>query len=200
MAEPIDFYFDFSSPYGYFAANRIDALAARHGRGVNWRPFLLGIVFRTTGARPLPDVPIKGEYARRDMERTARLLGVPFTWPSPFPFAALAASRAFYWLSDRDPEQAKTLALAIYNAAFGAGRDVSGARAVAGIAAGMGLDGDEVLQALQDPAVKERLKSEVDAAMARGAFGSPYIIVDGEPFWGVDHLDQIDRWLETGGW
>ncbi len=200
MAEPIDFYFDFSSPYGYFAANRIDSLAARHGRDVNWRPFLLGVVFKTTGARPLPDVPIKGEYARRDMERTARLLGVPFTWPSPFPFAALAASRAFYWLSDRDPRQAKALALAIYHAAFGAGRDVSGAQAVAEIAAGIGLDGDEVLQALRDPAVKERLKAEVGAAMARGAFGSPYIIVDGEPFWGVDRFDQIDRWLETGGW
>jgi 2-hydroxychromene-2-carboxylate isomerase len=37
---PIDFYFDFSSPYGYFASLRIDELAARYARTVNWRPYL----------------------------------------------------------------------------------------------------------------------------------------------------------------
>ncbi|HKA43994.1 MAG TPA: DsbA family protein, partial [Burkholderiales bacterium] len=42
---PIDFYFDFSSPYGYFASNKIDELAAKHGRTVIWRPILLGAVF-----------------------------------------------------------------------------------------------------------------------------------------------------------
>ncbi|MDO8958970.1 MAG: DsbA family protein, partial [Rhodocyclaceae bacterium] len=49
------------------------------------------------------------------------------------------------------------------------------------------------------PAVKERLKCEVDAAIERGIFGSPYIIVDGEPFWGADRLPQLERWLEKGG-
>ncbi len=42
MADSIDFYFDYSSPYGYFAAMKIDDLAARHGRSVNWKPILLG--------------------------------------------------------------------------------------------------------------------------------------------------------------
>jgi 2-hydroxychromene-2-carboxylate isomerase len=47
--------------------------------------------------------------------------------------------------------------------------------------------------------VKDLTKAEVDKAIALGAFGSPYIVVDGEPFWGVDRFDQIDRWLATGG-
>ena len=51
-----------------------------------------------------------------------------------------------------------------------------------------------------DPAVKDRLKAETQAAIERGAFGSPYVIVDGEPFWGADRLDHVDRWLATGGW
>ncbi len=198
MTRPLDFYFDFSSPYGYLAAHRIDDLADRHGRDVVWRPILIGVVFKITGARPLVDVPLKGDYTRRDVARTARLFGVPFTWPSPFPFLSVAAARAFYWLSDSDPGRARALALAIFDAAFGAGRDVSGAKAVADIAAGLEIGG--VPEALGDPAVKARLRAENDAAIERGVFGSPTVVVDGEAFWGVDRLDHIDRWLETGGW
>jgi len=68
------------------------------------------------------------------------------------------------------------------------------------VAAKLGVDKGEFAQALNDPAVKERLRIEVDAAIERGVFGSPYIVVDGEPFWGSDRLDQVERWLETGGW
>jgi 2-hydroxychromene-2-carboxylate isomerase len=66
MKTAIDFYFDFSSPYGYLAGEKIDALAAKHGRSVNWRPMLLGAAFKLTGGQPLPSIPIKGEYAKRD--------------------------------------------------------------------------------------------------------------------------------------
>jgi 2-hydroxychromene-2-carboxylate isomerase len=51
---------------------------------------------------------------------------------------------------------------------------------------------------LSDQAVKDRTKKEVDAAVAHGVFGSPYVIVDGEPFWGMDRLDQVERWLAKG--
>ena len=51
MAAPIDFYFDFSSPYGYLGAQKIEALAAKYGRNVDWRPVLLGVIFKETGAR-----------------------------------------------------------------------------------------------------------------------------------------------------
>lgn len=200
MAAPIDFYFDFSSPYGYLAAQRIDDVAARHGREAVWRPYLLGAVFKTTGSQPLLEIPMKGEYAERDMRRCARLFGIPFAWPPTFPFGSVAACRAYYWLVDRDPVQAKELAKALYRAAFAEGRDISGAEAVAGVAAEVGADRDTLLAALQDPEVKARLKQEVDAAVARGVFGSPFVFVDGEPFWGHDRLEHVERWLETGGW
>jgi 2-hydroxychromene-2-carboxylate isomerase len=200
MANPIDFYFDFSSPYGYLASTRIDALAARHGRSVVWRPHLLGAVFKINDQRPLASIPLKNDYTARDLARTARLLNVPFKLPTKFPVGATAPSRAFYWVSDRDPVLAKSLAQAFYYAYFAEDRDISSPEVSANIAAKVGVDRAALLQALEDPSVKERLRTEVDAAIARGVFGSPYIIVDGEPFWGSDRLDQVEKWLETGGW
>ena len=68
----LDFYFDFSSPYGYLAAVQIEELAARHGRRVAWKPFLLGAVYKKIGGQPLVGQPLKGDYSLRDMQRTAR--------------------------------------------------------------------------------------------------------------------------------
>ena len=200
MANPIDFYFDFSSPYGYLASTRIDALAAKHGRGVTWRPHLLGAVFKVTGQQPLAAIPIKGGYAAHDLARSARLLKVPFKLPTKFPVGATAPSRAFYWVNDKDPALAKRLAQALYHAYFAEDRDISSPEVTVDVATQTGVERAALDRALNDPAVKERLRTEVEAAIARGVFGSPYIIVDGEPFWGSDRLDQVEQWLETGGW
>jgi len=196
MADAIDFYFDFSSPYGYLASTRIDAIADRHGRSVTWRPFVLGAAFKVTGQRPLVEQPLRGEYANRDFARSARLLGVPLELPEPFPFFALAASRACYWVGDA--ARAKALAKAIYHAAFGEGRDVTPVATVAEIARGLGIEGVE--QGVEKPETKAKLREATDEALARGVFGSPFFIVDGEPFWGHDRLEHVERWLATGGW
>ena len=187
MAAPIDFYFDFSSPYGYLAAEKIEPLAAKHGRGVTWRPVLLGAAFKLTGAVPLPQIPIKGEYAKRDFVRSARFHGVPFRIPDAFPVSTLAACRAFYSL---DEKNRVPFAKAVYRAYFVDNVNISEAENVLKVAGGLGLKPD-----LGDPATKEKTKAEVDAAIARGVFGSPYIVVDGEPFWGIDRFDQLERWL-----
>jgi 2-hydroxychromene-2-carboxylate isomerase len=200
MANPIDFYFDFSSPYGYFASTKIDDLAAKHGRAVIWRPILLGAVFKITGGQPLATIPLKSSYSAHDMTRTARLLNVPFKLPGKFPVSGIAPSRAFYWVGDKDAALAKKLAHALYHAYFAEDRDISSPEVTGNVAAKLGMDKGELTQALNDTAVKERLRTEVDAAIERGVFGSPYIVIDGEPFWGADRLEQVERWLATGGW
>jgi 2-hydroxychromene-2-carboxylate isomerase len=79
-------------------------------------------------------------------------------------------------------------------------RDISSPEVVADVAASIGLDRQKVLDVIADPVIKERLKAETEIAIQCGVCGSPYMIVDGEPFWGVDRVEHVDKWLATGGW
>ena len=201
MSAPIDFYFDFSSPYGYLASEKIEALAARHGRSVDWHPILLGIVFKQTGAAPLTMIPLKGDYSRRDMARSARFHGVTnFRMPSKFPIPSQAPARMVLWQKSRDAALAAKLIHALYRAFFIDDVDISAPENAVAAAARCGVDAAAARAAIDDPAIKDALKQANDEAIARGVFGSPFIIVDAEPFWGLDRLDQVERWLATGGW
>ena len=201
MSASLDFYFDFSSPYGYLASEKIEALAARHGRVVDWHPVLLGVIFKQTGAAPLTMIPLKGDYSRRDMARSARFHGVAgFRMPSKFPIPSQAAARLVLWQKQRDATRVGEVVHALYRAFFVDDIDISAPdSAVAAVAKG-DVDTASARAAIDDPAIKDALREANDQAIARGVFGSPFIVVDGEPFWGVDRLDQVERWLATGGW
>ena len=196
---PIDFYFDFSSPYGYFAATKIDALAAQYQREVAWHPVLLGVVFKSTGAQPLTMVPMKGDYSRRDFVRTARLHDIPFSMPQTFPIASQIPARAMLHIrSAHGRHRANAFALAALHAFFVDGIDISGAPAVAQIATALGLDAGTVLDGAQLPEIRDELRRGTEKAIARQVFGSPFFIVDDEPFWGFDRLDQLRHFLQHG--
>jgi len=200
MSSEIDFYFDFYSPYGYLASLRIDEIAARHGRRVNWKPFMLGATFSITGHQPLIDTPMMADYTLLDLQRSARLQAANFRMPDDYPKAALSCSRAYYLLVDEQPEQAVALAKAIYKAIFGEGKDGTRIELIAELARNLEIDAEALVPAMQTQPIKDRLKAETQAAINRGVFGSPFIFIGDEPFWGNDRLDQLDRWLETGGW
>ena len=160
---------------------------------------MLGPAFKVSGNSPLIGQPLKGDYAVIDIPRTARFLRIPYKQPTPFPIGTQNAARAFYWLNDSDPLLAVRFAKLAYATYFGEAIDISSAETVAALAAAAGGNRDEVARAVNDPVVKDRLKAEVEASLARGVFGSPYFIVDGEPFWGNDRLEQLDAWLATDG-
>ena len=165
-----------------------------------WRPFLLGVAFKATGAAAAALDPAEGRLRERTtFLRSARFHGVPYRHPTKFPIASVAPTRAFYWLNAKDSQRAKDLARALYAAYFLEDLDISNADIAIAIAAKCGLGADEVRPGINDQAVKDATKTEVEKALAIGAFGSPYIVIDGEAFWGADRLDQIDRWLATGG-
>jgi 2-hydroxychromene-2-carboxylate isomerase len=199
MTAPIDFYFDFSSPYGYFGAMRIEQLAARHGREVNWHPVLLGVVFKTTGGAPLPTIPIKGEYSLHDFARSARFYGIPFKLPAAFPIASQASARAVMWArAEAGPAKAVELAKALYRAYFIDGLNISEAEQVARVGATLGFDPAALTDGINSAGIKDALRAEVEQAMQRGVFGSPFVIADGELFWGVDRFEQLEAFLKNG--
>lgn len=199
MAAPIDFYFDFSSPYGYLGAMRIDALAEKYGRTVAWHPILLGAVFKATGSAPLPTLPMKGPYSLHDFARSARFLGIPYQQPPVFPLSTQLAARATLWIAQTQGSvKAIEFAKAVYRAYFVSCMNISEPEAISTIASAIDLDPGILLEGATSEDIKTRLKEEVATGMQRGVFGSPFVIVDNEPFWGVDRFEQIDAYLKNG--
>jgi len=198
-ASPITFYFDFSSPYSYIASEWIEALAARHGRTVQWHAMLLGATFQVTEIRSPVAYPLKREYSMRDFERSARFAGVPLKMPAKFPIATQNAARIFWWLNDT-AGAARAVAWARHGlrALFARGVDLSDIGELRELCAEFGLEASAAEAAWNDPQRKARLKAVNDAAIAAGVFGAPFFVIDGEPFWGNDRRPQIERWLEKG--
>lgn len=200
MSDPIDFYFDFSSPYGYFAAARLDDVVAPYGREVHWHPILLGPLFEKSENKTLVSQPLKGAYAIHDWDRLARFMDLPWNLPDPFPIGTVRTARAFYWIQGHQPDIAKPFAMAAYRAYFGDGAAINDAEVIGDIAENMGIDRQALLEGIETQEIKQRLRDEVDAALEKGVFGSPFVILDGEPFWGADRFWMIKRWLKAGGW
>ncbi|MBK6471687.1 MAG: 2-hydroxychromene-2-carboxylate isomerase [Betaproteobacteria bacterium] len=199
MNAPIDFFFDFSSPYSYIANEWIDAVAARHGRTVRRRAILLGATFQVAELKSPVAYPMKREYSLRDFERSARFEGLPYALPPVFPIPTHNAARVFWWLADTQGEVAAAAwARAGLRAVFTRGVQLQDAAALKALATEQGLDADEAEGVWSNPVWKARLKHANDEAIAAGIFGAPWFIVDGEPFWGNDRKPQIERWLASG--
>jgi 2-hydroxychromene-2-carboxylate isomerase len=196
----IEFWFDFASGYGYFAALEIDALAERYGRTVLWRPFTLGAAFKVTGAQGLSRTPLKREYARHDWRRLSRLKGVPFTLPADHPKTGLPALRAFCALERKDARAAARFAKQAITGYFADALDIDDPNAIAALGLALGLDPGMMLAGIADPEIKALARRYGEEAVGRGVFGSPWIFVDGEPFWGHDRLPLVERWLADGPW
>jgi 2-hydroxychromene-2-carboxylate isomerase len=195
---PVQFYFDFTSPYSYIASEWVEAVAARHGRRVQWHAILLGATFQAAELKSPVAHPVKRDYSLRDFERSARFAGLPYRQPEVFPTATQNAARVFWWLHDQDPARAVDWAHAGQRAYFTRGVVLSDVQALKPLLSESGIDADAAEAAWNDPAWKARLKAENEAAIAAGVFGAPYFIVDGEPFWGNDRQAQIERWLAGG--
>ena len=201
-AAPIDFYFDFISGYGYLASLRIEALAERHGRRVDWYCMLIGVaVMKVMGLKPLLETPLKGDYVVRDFARYQRRHGLelarkvsdPMMDPRP-------AARAFCWVKRHHTGLETAYAHAVFDGYWRLGRDLSSVAELGALAGPLGLDESALKAGIDSQEARADLRDSVAAALDRGVFGSPFGFVDGEPFWGSDRLEQIDDWLARGGW
>ncbi len=188
----LDFWFDYSCPYAYLGATQVEALAARTGAALTWKPMLLGGVFRASGTPQKLFAtlsPAKAAHNARDLDRWAELFGVPLRMPSGHPLRTVEALRATlvcgvdprvvhgfyraYWIDGRGPSEEATL------------RDVLSAA---------GHDPGPVLDAIGRDDVKDDLRRRTDEAIAFGIFGAPAYVVDGARlYWGQDRMDFVER-------
>jgi 2-hydroxychromene-2-carboxylate isomerase len=200
--QPVQFYFDFISPFGYFASLRIDGLARLYGREVEWTSMLVGVsVLKVMGLPPIVELPLKGPYVINDALRYARQHRVPFHRGGSQPASSpLNAGRAFAWARQVDPVRAKRLAGRIFESYFVSCLDISDDMVLRACLDECELSWPAFESARAQGQAADLLRRNVDDSIRRGVFGSPFFIVDGESFFGVEKLSVVEDWLATGGW
>ena len=194
MTQAIDFFWEAGSPYTYLAATQIEALATECGATINWKPFLIGAVFKARGMTLPAAIPAKAQYMFKDLARWAQQYQVPVSMPAVFPVNSLLASRAA--VAAGQAGQAPAAALALLRAYWGEGQDISQPAVVQAALDRAGLDGSALLAQTQDAAVKDQLRLNTEEAIQRGAFGAPTMFVGDAMFWGNDRLDHLRMHLQ----
>jgi len=187
----LDFYYDIVCPYAYLASTRIEALAARCGAELRWRPLLLGGIFRNVGGDQVPMHAMSAPRARLnllDMHRWAAHWGVPLTMPGGHPRRSVDAMRLCVAADDATRP---ALSRALFRAYWVDGRDIDDRAVLGAIAAEHGLDADVVGR----PTVRQGLFDATAEAAERGVFGVPAFHVDGRLFWGQDRLGLVEAAL-----
>lgn len=196
MPTTIEFWFDFSSPYAYFASLEIERRLARFRKVILWRPYLLGVAYQTTGMQPLSLTPMRGDYARHDWQRIAESTGVSFRLCDDHPFPSQSLARAYYWLAEQDADHAVPFAKAAFHHYFGEGRSLRSTEAVLALAEEYTDMADSLQRWLNTDEARQVLRERTAEALDKGVFGSPFFLVGREPFWGWDRLPMIEVWLE----
>ncbi len=188
-----EFFYDFTSPYSYLASTRVEALAARTGASLRWRPFLLGGVLKATGNRAPIEIPAKGRYMLLDLDRWVRRLGVPFRFPAVFPIPSILALRAA--LAADKEGLLVPLTQAVFRAVWVEDRPIGKPEELAPVLTAAGLPGPRLVEAA--PGEKEALARQTQEAVDRGAFGAPTFFVGQELFLGNDRMDFLEEALRA---
>lgn len=199
----IEFFFDCSSPWTYLAFHNIQPLARELGAEIVWRPILVGGIFNAANpsvyaSREAP-VPAKARYAGKDLQDWARLAGLKIKMPpSIFPVNSVKAMRGCLWLAPQG--KLVPFATAVFEAYWGDDRDIAQDDVLADLCRANAIEPAEFFAAIADPAIKAALKANTDEAMARGAFGSPTMYLDGEDmYFGNDRLPLLRAAIERRG-
>lgn len=189
-----DFWFDYSSPFTYLAACRVEKY---FGAAARWRPMLLGGLFRAVGQ---VDVPLyampeaKRRHSMNDLIRQAKRYGIPFTFPTKFPMNTVLALRATI-----AADCAPALVERIFRAFWAEDQDISDPKILEKLANEVGLDGPALLEKATSQPVKDSLRKNTEEAAALGVFGAPaFTVQNTELYWGGDRLELAARAARGG--
>ena len=190
MSKTIEFFFDFGSPTAYLAHTQLPAIAERSGAELVYRPMLLGGVFQATGNTTPAAIPAKGKYMGRDIARCAARYGEPYHSNPHFPVNTLNVMRGA--VAAQQDGVLKSYMDAVYRAVWVDQKNTADPEVFAEVLVTAGLDAENFAERIQDPAIKDGLKSNTQEAVERGVFGAPTMFVGEEMFFGQDRLDYVE--------
>ena len=191
MTKVVDFYFDVGSPASYLAATQLPRLCADAGATLTYRPILLGGIFQSTGNKSPMDIPAKGRWVFEDLARHAARYGVPLKTNPHFPINTLLLMRGAMAMLLKHPDRFAAYVDAVFRAIWVDARDMNDGSVVAAVLERAGFDPAMVMAEVTDPEVKTKLRTETEAAVARGIFGAPTMVVDDVLYFGQDRLDFV---------
>jgi len=192
----VHYFFTPVSPWTYMGHARFVQMAEQHGARIVLRPVDLGRVFPVSGGLPLAKRAAQRQtYRLKELARWREFRGVPLNiHPKFFPAPADDAARLII-AADLALGTAAGLKLAeaIMRAVWAEERNIGDAQTRATIVAEQGLDA-AALAAVADQAATA-FDAYTEEAIAAQVFGAPWYLVEGEPFWGQDRLEFVERAL-----
>lgn len=196
MAVQVDYYVFISSPWAYLGSQRFAAMAKQHGAQVKIIPMGAAAVFDASGGLPLAKRPKQRQaYRLFELKRWSAHLGLPLTLqPKCFPVNEALAARLVIAAREAG-EDAITLAHAMMKALWAEDRDIGDADVLEEIVTECGLDPAKLFAAAESAAVQAEYEGGTRQAIDAAVFGAPFYVIDGEPFWGQDRLDFVERKL-----
>jgi len=193
MAKKIEFYFDYVSPATYLAYTQLPLIAERTGSEIIYKPFLLGGVMNATGNSPPMSVPAKGAWLIKDLTRCAARYGVPFTLNPHFPFNTVQLMRGAVWAKEQG--NLDEYNAVIFKAMWAEEKNLTDLSVLAELLESIDINPDEFGAVISAQEIKDKLRTNTDEAVSRGAFGAPTMYVGEEMFWGQDRLDYLEEEL-----
>lgn len=196
MSSQVDFYYDYASPTAYLAWTQLPELCKRYDAKLNYRPVLLGGIFKATGNSTPALIKPKGKWLFDDVARYAEHYGVPYKMNPFFIINSLTMMRGAMWAQNTGVIENYNQAM--YEATWANGQDTSDVEVIASVMEEAGLDANTWRQAVSDDTIKKQLIDATNDAVGCGLFGAPTMIIDGELHFGQDRLDWIERRLTSG--
>lgn len=192
----IDYYFATISPNTYLAGLRMEEVVAKRGATVTYKPLdIMGLFGRTGGIPPGQRHESRQAYRFQEIRRQAVKVGLPIhvkpmfwpTNPAPSSYALIAAQKA----GGGDLGQ---LVFALTRACWAEQKNIAEDDVIRAALEEAGFAGDLVNSGMLAGA--EEYAHNLEDAVAAGAFGAPFYIVDGaEHFWGQDRIEDLDLFL-----
>lgn len=187
----VEYFFDFGSPTSYLAWTQLPGIAAAAKAEIDWRPMLLGGVFKATGNASPVSIAAKGRWMAQDIRRWAERYGVPFRFNPHFPINTLTLMRGAVGLQMRQPADFARYLELVYRAMWEQEKNLGDLAEMAATLSAAGFDADAFAALVGDPEVKSTLVSNTEEAVARGVFGAPTFFVGDAMFFGQDRLDFV---------